>query len=169
MTSIGLFHLVVSLTALGSGAMVFFRRKGTRQHRQLGWVYLASMLSLNVSALLIYRLFGGFGPFHVAAIISLVTVLFGLRTAIISQRRRRAGRPRDPKWIEHHYFWMAYSYVGLMAAAVSEVATRVPMGQSGAAFGITVAVASILVFVGGSRLIKKRAPAIIASFTPRHG
>jgi uncharacterized membrane protein len=169
MISLGWTHTLAALTALVAGAAVLLTRKGTRRHRQLGWAYVASMLLLNGTALLIYRLFGRFGPFHVGALFSLVTVLAGTATAIGA---RRARERRDPvgraRALERHYQWMTWSYVGLIAAAVSEIATRMPAlrprpGQ-GMAFGITVAVASLLVVGIGAQLIRRRRSALLAPY-----
>ncbi|HEU0014841.1 MAG TPA: DUF2306 domain-containing protein [Longimicrobium sp.] len=151
MNGLGWFHLACAVAALASGAAVLLRRKGNRAHRRTGWVYVGSMLALNGTALMIYRLTGGFGPFHVAALASLATVLAGIVPAV---RRRPAN------WVEHHYWWMTYSYVGLCAAAVSEVATRTP----GFRFWWAVVVATVLVIGVGSRLIRTRAKSIIAPF-----
>lgn len=154
MNALGLFHTACALVALGSGAAVLLRRKGNRAHRRLGWVYVASMLLLNGTALMIYRLFGGFGPFHVAAVFSLATVIAGIIPPI---RRKPAN------WVEHHYAWMTWSYVGLLAAAVSEVATRTP----GFRFWWAVVVATFLVIAVGGRMIRGRKDAVLAPFRPR--
>lgn len=151
MNALGLFHTVCALVALGSGAAVVLRRKGTRSHRRLGWVYVASMLALNGTALMIYRLFGGFGPFHAAAIASLVTVVAG---AVPAYRRKPAN------WLEHHYAWITWSYVGLCAATVSEVATRVP----GFRFWWAVVVGTFIVIGVGAILIRRNQAAAIAPF-----
>ncbi len=66
---------------MATGAVVVFNRKGTVFHRYCGRVYLATMLVLNISALSIYQLWGHFGPFHVAAVISLFTVMMGVIVA----------------------------------------------------------------------------------------
>ena len=169
--TLGQLHLASALASLVIGAYVFLgTRKGTRLHRRAGWAYVAAMLALNVTALLIYRLFGGFGPFHVAAILSLVTTLAGVVTARALRQRRLARNPQGngPDYAGHHYMWMSYSYLGLVAAAVAETATRVPAFQpapgQGATFGIVVAVASVAVFVVGSRIIKRRAGPALAPF-----
>ena len=144
---------------------MLFRPKGNRKHRRAGWIYAGSMLVLNVTALSLYRLTGTFGPFHVAALISLATVAAG----IISARRRRHG---SRGWLERHYFFMTYSYLGLAAAAVAETATRWPAIQSvaggpTAAFWTAVAVASVVVFVVGSVMIRRRADTIMRPFLRR--
>jgi uncharacterized membrane protein len=99
MSALGWFHTATALVALASGAAVLLRRKGTLWHRRIGWTYVVSMILLNVTALMIYRLFGHFGPSHIAALVSLVTVLGGIVTAVRLE---------------------------LVAGAFAEVATRVP-------------------------------------------
>lgn len=54
----GSFHLMVSILAMITGIMVLGMRKGTRRHRQLGYLYAVSMLLVNLTAFMIYRLFG---------------------------------------------------------------------------------------------------------------
>lgn len=171
MISLGLTHTIAAVTALVAGAAVLMTRKGTRRHRQLGWAYVVSMLLLNVTALMIYRLFGRFGPFHAGAVFSFVTVVAGTGAAL-GARRARARRDAvgHARAIERHYQWMTWSYVGLAAAAVSEVATRMPAlrprpGQ-GMAFGITVGVATLLVVAVGARLIRRRRSALLAPYRP---
>ena len=150
MNLLGWTHTSLAVAALASGAAVLLRRKGTPGHRRLGWVYVGSMVGLNVKALFIYRLFGGFGPFHAAALVSLVTVVGG----VLAVRRRPRG------WAERHYWWMTYSYVGLLAAGVSEAVTRLP----GAVFWWAVLLASAAVFAAGGVLIGRRAGAVLAPF-----
>ncbi|HEV2292419.1 MAG TPA: hypothetical protein VGR35_01105 [Tepidisphaeraceae bacterium] len=62
---------------MACGLLVLLRAKGTRSHRVIGYLYVAAMLALNVTAFLIYRLYGRFGPFHVAALVSLAMVIAG--------------------------------------------------------------------------------------------
>jgi len=141
---LGLAHLLTAVTALIVGAVVLLNRKGTRRHRWLGRAYLVSMLALNLSALLIYEVFGRFGAFHWAALVSLVSVLGGYLAA----HRRFAG------WKVPHAYFMAGSYVGLVAAAVAEVASRVP----GWSFGTSVIASSALIILAGVALMIKLVP-----------
>lgn len=150
MNAIGVIHVVASCLALLSGAWVFVARKGTRLHRLLGRLYVGAMVVLNVTALMIYNLFGGFNAFHVAALFSLATVVPGFMVA----RNRSAG------WLERHYFWMSFSYVGLLSAAASEVATRVPA----APFWWAVMLSSIVVLAVGAWVIFRRAKETLAPF-----
>ena len=154
MTLLGALHVGFGVAAIASGAAVLLRRKGTASHRRLGWAYAAAMLGLNGTAMLIYRLFGGFGPFHVAALASLLTLVGGLVPVI---RRRPADR-----WLERHYYWMTYSYAGLLAATMSEIVTRVP----GAVFWWAVVGGTLAVLAIGALLISRRAGAVLRPFRP---
>ena len=169
--SLGWTHTIAAIAALAAGAAVLLTRKGTRRHRQLGWAYVVSMLLLNGTALLIYRLSGRFGPFHVGAVFSFVTVVAGTAAALGARRARaRRNAVERARALERHYQWMTWSYVGLAAAAVSEIATRIPAlrpsAGPGLVFGITVVVASLLVVAVGARLIRRRRSALLAPYRP---
>ncbi len=143
---LGWSHLAAAAAGLGFGAAVLVTKKGTTGHRRLGWAYVISMVLVNGTAFLIYDLFGRFGPFHYAAMFSLATVLVGLVPAV---RRKPRGR-----WIRHHAYWMTGSYVGLLAAATAETATRYLAFD----FGMTVVSASGVVSVLGVWIILSRVP-----------
>jgi uncharacterized membrane protein len=165
MTPLGQLHFATALVALCSGAFVVFQVKGTPLHRRVGWVYVASMLVLNVSALTLYRLTGTFGPFHVAALLSLMTVVAG----VVAARQRMRG---NRTWLRRHYFFMSYSYLGLVAAAIAETATRWPAlqavaGGPTAAFWTTVIIASVAVFVVGGVVVRRRAEPMMRPFRAR--
>ncbi len=157
MVSLGQVHLVLALTALVSGAGVVGMRKGTGVHRLVGFVYALSMFGVLGTALLIYNLTGGFGPFHVLALISLVTIVFGLVHVLLR-------RPKDG-WIEFHAYWMSWSYVGLLAATASETLTRVPATP----FWWAVLAASTVVVGVGAIVIYRNVPRILRDEFPNHG
>jgi uncharacterized membrane protein len=152
MSATGRFHTVFAVAAIIFGAVMLLRPKGTRSHRRIGWVYVAAMVGLNVTALAIYRLTGRFGPFHAGAILSLATVLAGFVVAL--------RRHTHADWLQKHYLWMTYSYVGLLAAAASEILTRLPA----APFWWAVAGASALVFAVGAMMIHRRQKRVLAPF-----
>jgi uncharacterized membrane protein len=146
---VGLVHTLFGFAALLLGFLVLVSRKGTLVHRRLGQTYAAAMIALNVTALLIYDLYGRFGPFHIAAVVSLATVLGGLIPVVFR-------RPRET-WMRHHAALMSWSYVGLSAAFVSEIATHVP----GVRFGWGVVAATAAVVIVGAVLINGRVPSIV--------
>lgn len=137
------FHIGTAISALGIGLGVLLARKGTRLHKQLGYAYFFNMLGLNLSALFIYRLTGHFGPFHGAALASLLTLIAGFIPAYLRLPRGR--------WLELHYEFMNWSYVGLVAAGVSEATTRLPSSP----FWLAVAAGTLAVFVMGGMLIAR--------------
>ncbi len=149
MTVVGAAHTAFAAVALMAGALVVARPKGTRVHRVLGWIYVASMTGLFATAFLIYRLFGGFGPFHWLAVVGATTLAGGL-TAVVLRRPRRT-------WVERHYYLMSYSYLGLLAAAGAEAAVRVP----GAQFKFAAGIASVAVIGAGAVVIGRNAGALI--------
>ncbi len=131
-------HVAACAAALMLGAAVAAAPKGTRWHRHAGRAFVASMLTLNLSALGLYRLSGGFNGFHALALFSLAGLAAGWWCA---RRARRSALHR-----ELHGRFMLWSYVGLLAAAASELVVRLPfLPRGGAAFVAAVAGASLLV------------------------
>lgn len=155
MSLTGSVHLALALAALLLGLVVTLTQKGTTAHRRWGWAYVASMVGLNVSALLIYRLLGQFGPFHAAALFSLMTVAAGMIPA-----RRRSNR----WWLRQHAYWMSGSYIGLWAAAIAETATR----TSVLPFWWMVLACTLAVSMAGTWLTLTRVPRAIESLKGRN-
>jgi uncharacterized membrane protein len=141
MDRLGIAHTGLAVLALALGAAVVARRKADRLHRTTGHLYVASMLGVNVTALHIYDLFGVFGPFHAAAVVSLCTIVAGIVPVVIRRPRQR--------WFQMHAYFMSWSYVGLLAAAASELAVRLPAAPfAPAVLGVT-----LLVTVAGGVFI----------------
>lgn len=147
---IGFIHLFVSICALIFGTWVLAARKGTLTHRRIGYAYAVSMILLLLTAFMIYRLFGRFGVFHVAAIVSTVTLLGGMIPVI----RRR---PKN-SWLNLHFSFMYWSVFGLYAAFVAEMAVRLPIRtavSSRPMFFITVGVATFMTMLAGQIIFFK--------------
>jgi len=160
--SAGWLHLIVSILALVFGTWVLITPKGTRAHRRIGYLYAVSMILLIVTAFLIYRLFGRFGVFHVAAIASAVTLAGGMIPALL----------RKPKnWLDLHFSFMYWSVFGLYAAFVAEMAVRLPfrtMFNSSLAFFTTVIISSLATMLVGRFIFfayKKRWQGLSAAYT----
>ena len=158
MSPLALVHTVLGTAALATGAVVLLRPKGGRSHRVLGRVYAGSMVALCVLSFGLRGTtpaFQGLGPFHVAACVSLVTVLAGGWSAW----RRRPG------WLPWHYMWMAWSYIGLVMATGGHVqaplaSTLVEVGLGrGLAIGLALGVVWALPPLVGRRWIARRQPA----------
>lgn len=122
MTASGLVHVVAAVLALGSGGVALMAPKGLRRHVVAGRTYAASMLVLNVAALLTYQETGGPGFFHALAIASLVTLTAGLAAFL-------PGRTRDAAAVARHAIFMAWSYVGLISAGLAQLAAGLAPGE----------------------------------------
>lgn len=115
---LGYLHLAAAMIALVSGAVVAVLRKGNAAHVWLGRAYLAAMLFVNGSALSKYDLTGRPNVFHLAAILSLATVIAGW---IAAQRHRKTGARGAAA---AHGIFMLWSYFGLIVALIAETVTR---------------------------------------------
>ena len=148
----GTFHLIVSIIAMISGMMVLCRPKGTKGHKQVGYIYVIAMLLVNLTAFLIYRLFGGFGIFHFFAIVSLLTLLAGMYPIL-----KRKGQ-----YLFRHFNYMYCSVVGLYCAFCAEVLARVPLlidiQNSWELFSLLVGVSIFVVMLIATLIFKKYKP-----------
>ena len=154
------FALVTfGLASLVLGVGVFSLSKGTDLHRAVGALYVFSMFGLNVTAMLIYRVFGGFGVFHVVSLINVALLLAGFGTVLLQRPRKR--------WLKYHYYFMGWSYVGLLAATGTEITVRVVHWS----FVLAVAAPTIAVtLLGGAvvRVLERRTMRRLGSSPPSH-
>lgn len=143
-SEVGFIHLIAALVATASGTIVILATKGTKMHKQVGYVYAISMLILNITAFMTYRLFGTFGIFHYGAVLSLLTLLGGMLPAI---------KRKSPKWISRHLAFMYWSVIGLYAAFASETLTRIPETPF---FGMVGVATAAIMFLGAFFFSKYR-------------
>ena len=143
-SGIGWFHTGTAVLAMVTGTIVVLNTKGTLFHKRIGYIYVAAMVALNVSAFFIVN-FGGFSIFHFFAIVSLLTVLGGIIPAI----------RRTKNWFGYHYYFMSWSVVGLYCAFWAEVGTRFVKNMQ--QFWWAVALATFITAMIGSIIIKKQA------------
>jgi len=109
----GWFHFIAAVVAMLTGTIVLLNTKGTVFHKCIGYIYVASMLFLNISSFFIIN-FGGFSLFHFFAIISLVSIFGGMIPTI----------KKKTNWFGYHFYFMSWSVVGLYCAFWAEVGTR---------------------------------------------
>ena len=152
--TIGWVHFISALLAMFIGGIVLLSKKGTQRHIYLGYVYAVLMFILNISAFMIYRLTGSFGPFHIAAILSTLTLVAGILPVYL--------RKPEKSWLEMHYELMSWSIIGLYAAFWSETFSRF---FRFAGFWVVVITASVLTFVIGFYLLKSKKKKILSRFT----
>jgi len=75
-------HLGAALLALTVGAVVIARRKGTINHKRLGWFWVALMATTAISSIFIrdYRLpnIAGYTPIHALTLFVLISLPRGI-------------------------------------------------------------------------------------------
>lgn len=152
---LGGLHFISALLAMFFGAFVIFKKKGGKIHVRAGYAYAVMMLILNITALLIYKLFGKFGPFHIAAVISLGSLLGGLIPAYL--------RKPEKTWLEFHYEFMNWSVIGLYAAFWSETFSRF---FRFAGFWVLVATGTALTVAIGAYFLKSRKNKMLEKYRP---
>ena len=141
-SNIGLIHVIAALVATVAGTIVILSRTGTKFHKQVGYTYAISMLVLNITAFMTYRLFGTIGIFPYAAILSLLTLIGGMVPAI---------RRTNKNWIYQHFSLMYWSVIGLYAAFASEALTRIPETPF---FGMVGIATALITLIGALFFIK---------------
>ena len=142
MDATGLAHVTFGVASLVLGVGVFSLAKGTALHRAVGALYVFSMFGLHVTALLIYRVFGGFGVFHVISLINVGILMAGFGAVLLQYPHKH--------WLTYHYYFMGWSYVGLLAATGAEIAVRVVHWS----FTLAVAAPTIVVTLLGGALVQ---------------
>lgn len=119
---LGVTHVVGASAALTLGLCVLVRRKGGRGHRALGRAYLGAMTAVNVPALFLYQTSGGPGPFHVLAVVSVLTTGAGWWSV------RGGGARADA--VRRHAELMTWSWIGVATAGIAQLANRVSPDQA---------------------------------------
>lgn len=150
---IGSFHLIVAIVAMITGIMVLIWPKGTQKHKQIGYVYVVAMGLVNLTAFMLYRLFGGFGIFHFFAIVSLLTLWAGMYPIV-----KRKGK----NFVFRHFNYMYWSVVGLYCAFCAEVLTRIPtyfaIPTSWGLFSLLTGLSIFIVMLMATSIFKKYKP-----------
>jgi uncharacterized membrane protein len=85
-------HAFAAMAAFALGIVQLSAPKGTIPHRTIGWIWVALMLGVSISAFFIHtiRLWGDWSPIHLLAIFTLVT----LPVAVWHARRHNVGKHR---------------------------------------------------------------------------
>ena len=137
--SVGLIHLIASSLAMVTGSLVLILKKGTKLHKKVGYVYVFSMVTLLITAFMIFRLFNGWG-------VSIILLcLYGHH---LSWNDSRITKETQGRWKYLHFTFMYWSVMGLYAAFAAEVFTRMPeqpfFEMVGLATGIIMAIGGVV-------------------------
>lgn len=156
----GWIHTLAAVLALITGTLILRNAKGTRQHKRTGRVYALSMFVVCATSFMIYRVHGTFGILHLFALLSTMTLIFGM---LPLYRKSFYKNPRIT-----HLAWMYWSVIGLYSAFVAEVLTRLPIlfkiEESYGLFYALVGLSAGLVGMLGARFFRKYKGQWIARF-----
>jgi uncharacterized membrane protein len=85
-------HAFAAMSAFALGLIQLAAPKGTLPHRTLGWIWVALMLVVSITAFFIHtiRLWGPWSPIHLLAIFTLVMLPIG----VLAARRHAVQRHR---------------------------------------------------------------------------
>ena len=149
LTVAGWIHTVFSCIGILVGAEQVIRTRRDRLHRWLGYVYVVCMVVGDLAILTVFRFNGRFNVFHVGAIANLLCIFMALRPML--------AMPRPPQWKLTHYMWICWSYVGLLAAALTEFIIRTqPLPGRGATILATILATSLVCGVGAWLITRYR-------------
>jgi uncharacterized membrane protein len=150
LTVAGWIHTIFSTIGILVGAEQVIRTRRDRLHRWLGYVYVTVMVVGDIAILTVFRFNGRFNVFHVGAIANLLCIGMALWPML--------ARPRPLQWKLKHYMWICWSYVGLLAAALTEFIIRTqPLPGRGATI-IATMLATTFVCGVGAWLIQRNRP-----------
>jgi len=88
-------HLLTVIVAVALTPVMLLRPRGTRAHRQLGWIWVVAMIATSVLSLFVRNVnHGGFSMIHILSIWTLVQVPILARSAQTHnvKRHRRSVR-----------------------------------------------------------------------------
>ena len=108
--SIGIGHLIASILALIAGSSVLKNPKGTKTHKQIGYIYTVAMSIVLISSFMIYRLHGTFGIMYWSVI--------GLYCAFFAEVLTRIPFILE---VEDNIAVIFYAMVGVATAIVASI------------------------------------------------
>jgi uncharacterized membrane protein len=137
----GAIHTVLAMLGIVVGLIQLLRPKRGPTHRARGYAFVYAMLVADGTALLVFQFTGRFNILHAGAIANLVCIIL----AIIPVLRT----PRPSNWKNQHHYWMSWSYVGLLAAAATELVVRTShLASREQAWAVTAAVSVVVTAIG---------------------
>jgi uncharacterized membrane protein len=150
LTLTGAIHSALALLCIAIGFVQLLRPKRGAGHRARGYAFVYAMLVADSTALSVYQFTGKFNVLHAGAIANLICVV----AAVIPLLRS----PRPVNWKLQHYYWIAWSYVGLIAAAATELVVRLSLPATPERAWVMTSVMTIAVTVIGYILVEKNRP-----------
>lgn len=141
MTSVGALHTVLAMSGIVVGLTQLLRPKSGPTHRARGYAFVYAMLVADGAAMLIFQFTGRFNILHVGALANLACIIL----AIVPMLRS----PRPLNWRLQHYYFMSWSYIGLLSAAATELVVRTShLATREQAWTVTAATSALVTAIG---------------------
>jgi uncharacterized membrane protein len=148
-TPAGAIHAGLALLCIAVGLVQLLRPKRGAGHRARGYLYVYAMLAVDGLALLVYQATGKFNVLHVGAIANLICIVIAIIPMLCN--------PRPRIWKYLHYYWISWSYVGLLSAGATQLVLRLgPITTAGQAWAMTFAVTVTVSAIGYIVIERKR-------------
>ena len=141
LTLAGAIHTVLAMSGIAVGSIQLLRPKRGPAHRARGYAFVYAMLIADGAAMLVFRFTGGFNMLHAGAMLNLACIVL----AMVPMLRSR----RPSNWKSQHYHWISWAYVGLLAAAATELVVRtVHLATKEQAWAVTAAMTAFVTVIG---------------------
>ena len=116
-------HVVAALLAFVIGIVQLIARKGSKQHRTLGYIWVLAMLTVAVTSFWIHEIqqFGDYSLIHVLSVVVIVSVPMALAAA-------RGGNVNRHKNIMLSLFILALVVTGAFTLLPGRIMSRVLLG-----------------------------------------
>lgn len=150
LTSAGTLHSVLAMFCILVGLIQLLRPERGPAHRARGYAFVYAMLVVDGTALSLYLSTGRFNVFHVGAIANLTCIVVAIVPMLCN--------PRPRHWRYLHYYWIAWSYVGLMSAAATQIVLRLNLSTTPEQTWAVTFAATVTVSAIGYVLIERNRP-----------
>lgn len=114
----GLIHFTSASIGLFLGLGILFLRPGSKTHKIAGYIFIPTLIIVNLSALFVHEMGMRFGPFHYLIPFSLFFLFLGVRPLFTKMERKRK--------LKQHIKGMVGAALGLWAAFFAELVARTP-------------------------------------------
>jgi uncharacterized membrane protein len=141
LTVAGAIHTVLAILGIVVGLIQLLRPKGGPIHRALGYAFVYAMLIADGAAMLVFQFTGKFNILHIGAVVNFACIILAIVPVLRS--------PRPSNWKIQHYYWISWSYVGLLAATATELVVRTSaLTTRGQAWMVTAATSALVTVIG---------------------
>jgi uncharacterized membrane protein len=137
----GAIHMVLAATGIVVGLIQLLRSKGGSIHRALGYAFVYSMLIADGTVMLLFQFPGRFNILHIGAIANMLCIILAIVPVLRS--------PRPLNWKYQHYYFMSWSYAGLLSGGATQLVVRTShLATSEQAWMVTAAATGVVTMVG---------------------